>query len=931
MRVSNSLLLGRYLSDLTRAQWNLATLTRQSSTGKAIERPSDNPTTASTSLDLHAALAHLKQYNRNIDDGSSRLSYTETTISEVDSQLQRVRELTVQASNSYLTRSDRTAIAQEVDQLLEHVITISNSNYRGRYIYSGYETLTRAFTSNSNTTDGMTNSVSYRGDTGRIDRNIGIGRDLGVNFSGKDIYLKQTYELLGKQLSPDPLGFNGVVEINDRLFVISPTMTLDQIRDAINSDPEAEVQATVEPGHRLQLASLNSSQPIKVRDIAGSVLSDLGILPEGAFNLAQTTPGVLPLVDSRGAIHDNSATPLAFPLTLTPATQNLVVTLSGAANGGFTQTEVLKLDAVTYNNSAELAAEIQKRADLAFGPDKLLVNDVGGGVLEIETYIQSSAVSVNDLVLGGAAPDGTVDTASTALGFNNLGAAPWQADFAGLDGNDRFTIDLGLSAYRTSSSDETPLDLPVIELNLDGGAAGPATVQDIVDNINDKILKNRYLSGLVEAVNDSGRIRIQTTKKDGSITAADLLLANAVGGPPVPATDTLGNLGFYVDPATGVSSPPVPAMVVGTGAYPPGIAAIAAGVNDQFSIDLGPGSSIDGTDPAAVTLTLTPGAYATALSLANEINAQISLSPVLKNAVIAQVRTVLGVDYVDLVTANSGSRVQSGDLILTDIIPGTLANLGLGAPATPGGGSAAGQGDITLPQNMIDTMLQIRDELLGYAARDSRLLDLLDADGSGLGLFPGFTVRINSDGSSSQFRVQRFTTLQELADQVEAKLGFQLEVSVLRDGTLRLFNPSTQVINDISLEALDDNGNHIAAFEKAFSGLSGDLQYRGELRSTSVYEDESFNHMTDRIGDVDDALETVLATLAVIGSRSKRMEMTQTQNDSVEVNLLEIQSSNDNVDMAETIIRLQEQQNVLQAALGAGAKIIPVNLFDFLN
>jgi len=930
MRISNNLLISRYMSDLTAVQLSISRYLRQTSTGKAFERPSDNPGATAVSLDLHSALAHLTQYNRNIDDGNSRLSYTETTVSEVDTQLQRVRELTVQGSNSYLTRSDRSAIAQEINQLLEHVITISNSNFRGRYIYSGYETLTKSFDINSNTQDGFTNSVTYRGDTGLIDRNIGIGRDLGINFTGKQLYLNRTYELTGKQLSGEPLGFNGAFQINNQLFVVSPTMTLADVRDMINMNTDTEVQATIEPGFRLKLASLNSSLPIKVADIAGTVLSDLGILPEGALNLAQVPAPGLPLTDSRGAIHDNAGAPIVFPLTITTATQDMVVTLAGAANNGFTQTEALKLDAITYNTSAELVAEIQKRADLAFGQEKIIVNDVGAGVIELETYVQSSAVGVNDLRLGGTAPDGTVDTATTALGLNNLGGPPWQADLAGTDGNDRFTIDLGLSAYR-QSGDETPLDLPAIEINLDGGPAGPATVQDIVDNINLKILKNKYLSGLVEAVNDGGRVRIQTTKKDGSIAAGDLLLANAVAGPPLPATDTLGALGFYVDPATGISAPPIPATVFGTAGYPPGTGAIVAGVNDQFSIDLGPGSSIDGTNPAPVTLTLTPGAYGTALALANEINNQIGLSPVLKNAVFAQVRTVAGVDFVDLVTANVGSRVQANDLVLTDIAAGTLANLGLANPAMPGGGTAAGQGIIQQPHNLIDTMIQIRDELLGYAGRHSRLVDMQDADGNTLGLFPGNTIRINSGGTSLSFVVQRFTTLEDLADTIQRQLGFQLEVDVLRDGRIRIFNPTTQVVSGISIDAMDASGNHVTAFEQAFSPLRGNLQYRSELNSESVYEDERFQHLTYRIGDVDDGMETILSTLAVIGSRTKRLEMTSSQNDSVEVNLLEIQTKNDNVDMAETIIKLQEQQNVLRAALGAGAQVLPPSLFDFLK
>ncbi|MCH7472204.1 flagellar hook-associated protein FlgL [bacterium] len=925
MRITQGMMTKNFLSDLAVIQRDIARLQQMAATGRAFERPRDNPSAVATSLDLRAALAYLNQYRRNSDDGLSRLSFTETVVYGVNIQLQRVRELTVQGANTYLTRQDRRAIALETDQLLEQVITLAVSNYRGRYIFSGYKSLTESFALNSNTDDALTNSVTYRGDSGIINRNIGIGRDLGINFSGKEVFLEQTYEMTGKQLSGEPLGFSGVFEINEQLFVVSQAMTIADVRDRINANTETEVRATVTGDHRLVLTSLNSSYAIKVREISGSVLEDLGILPQGAFNLAQSGPA-LPLIDSRGAIHTSA--PVIYPITLTTATQDMVVTLGGAANDGFTQTEVLTLDAITYSSSAEMAAELQKKADLAFGDQKLIVIDLGGGVLEIETFVQSGAVLVGDLVLGGTTSDGTVDTVSDILGFNAVPSVPEVADTPGFDGNDRFTIDLGLGAFRTIG-DEEPLDLPLVEINIDAAVA--LTIDDLVIEINEKILASRLLSGLVEAVNDGGRLRIQTTKQGGSVVAQDLILANAVLGPVAPPTDTLGALGFYVDPLTGVSDPPVPAIVFSTAPFPPGIGAIVAGFNDQLAIDLGPGASNDGTNPPAETITLTPGIYGTAAALAAEINAQIGLSPVLKNAVVATVRSAGGFDFVDIETTNVGSRVQADDLVLSDIVAGTLANLGLLAATTPGGGSADGQGIIELPHNIIDTLIKIRDELFGYAAPTSRLVDLRTEDGASLGLTPGDTITINSDGSSLSFIVQRFTTMQDLADRIEEQLGFQLEVQVLRDGRIEVFNPGTNVVNGISIEAFNQKGGDVALFEEAMSGISGKLVFNAKLRSETVYEDSRFERLTQRIGDMDDGAETILSTLAEIGSRHRRLEMTLAQSDSVEVTLLQIQTKNDFVDMAETIIRLKAKENVLLAALGTGARILTPSLFDFLR
>jgi hypothetical protein len=325
---------------------------------------------------------------------------------------------------------------------------------------------------------------------------------------------------------------------------------------------------------------------------------------------------------------------MGYPITLTTATQTMIVRLSGDANGGYPQTEKITLDALTYNTEAELAAELQQKLDLAFGQDTILAYSLAAGVIQLETCEQGGNVLQGDLVVGLTAPDGTVDTASSVIGFNIAGSAA--AD--GVHGNDRFTIDLGLSAYRVTG-DEEPIDLEPQVINIDASTA--IDLQTLVDDVNAKILDNQYLSGLVEAVvHDDGitqRLRIQTTKQGADVMAEDLVLANAFHDPLTPLTDppnpalahdTLRALGFYRDVNTGISAPPQPAVALGqvdlAGGY-----VVNAGVNDQISVDLGAWSSLDGTNHGPVTLTLIPGAYANGAAMAAEINAQISLSPLL--------------------------------------------------------------------------------------------------------------------------------------------------------------------------------------------------------------------------------------------------------------------------------------------------------------
>src|SRR5690606_7944512 len=115
------------------------------------------------------------------------------------------------------------------------------------------------------------------------------------------------------------------------------------------------------------------------------------------------------------------------------------------------------------------------------------------------------------------------------------------------------------------------------------------------------------------------------------------------------------------------------------------------------------------------------------------------------------------------------------------------------------------------------------------------------------------------------------------AERIEEKLGFQLVVKVLCGGSIRVYNPSSSVINDVKIKSFDAAGQHVTRFEQAFASISGKLSYRTELRSDSAYDDSAFQGMSSRIGDVDKALDGMLSALAQLGSRTRRLELTLTQ------------------------------------------------------
>ncbi len=85
------------------------------------------------------------------------------------------------------------------------------------------------------------------------------------------------------------------------------------------------------------------------------------------------------------------------------------------------------------------------------------------------------------------------------------------------------------------------------------------------------------------------------------------------------------------------------------------------------------------------------------------------------------------------------------------------------------------------------------------------------------------------------------------------------------------------------------------------------------------------------IGTIDAHLENVLAVRAEVGSKINRLELVQKRLENAEISLTKLLSSTQDVDMAETIMDLKNQENVYNASLAGGARIIQPTLVDFLG
>ncbi len=187
MRISTLQAFNNGVAGIQRNYSNATRTQEQISTGNRILTPADDPVASVRLLQLEQQQNVLSQYNSNLTAAKNSLTQEEVTLNSVNTVLQRVRELAVQAGNGALDPQDRKSISAELGEREDELLSLMNTrNARGEYLFSGFQGKTQPFVRAG---DG---SYSYQGDEGQ--RKLQIASSLGIPISdnGKSIFQNVT-------------------------------------------------------------------------------------------------------------------------------------------------------------------------------------------------------------------------------------------------------------------------------------------------------------------------------------------------------------------------------------------------------------------------------------------------------------------------------------------------------------------------------------------------------------------------------------------------------------------------------------------------------------------------------------------------------------------------------------------------------------------
>jgi flagellar hook-associated protein 3 FlgL len=178
MRITSFAIFNQMTRALQAGMKNMFLYSERLSSGKKINKPSDDVYGMMNAMGYKVTLNEIDQYKKNIDNADSQLGLTDTVMSTVGDILSRARELAVQGSTGTQTPANRASIAQEIANLRDEALRLSQTQFRDRYIFSGYKTGTVPFDV----------SFNYQGDANELNVLIDRGSTIALNIKGDEAF-----------------------------------------------------------------------------------------------------------------------------------------------------------------------------------------------------------------------------------------------------------------------------------------------------------------------------------------------------------------------------------------------------------------------------------------------------------------------------------------------------------------------------------------------------------------------------------------------------------------------------------------------------------------------------------------------------------------------------------------------------------------------
>jgi flagellar hook-associated protein 3 FlgL len=179
MRVTNQMMNASLLGNLNNLRARNASLTEQISSGDRITRASEDPGAANDVMRTQSRLQLLTQWGSNLGDAKDWVRSSESALGGITGLLNKAKEIAMVGANGPLEDSVRQPLAAQMDALLDDLVAAMNGKQGDAAMFAGFKTDADPFV-----IDKTTGTVTYNGDTGAMQRDVGPGVTVTANLDG---------------------------------------------------------------------------------------------------------------------------------------------------------------------------------------------------------------------------------------------------------------------------------------------------------------------------------------------------------------------------------------------------------------------------------------------------------------------------------------------------------------------------------------------------------------------------------------------------------------------------------------------------------------------------------------------------------------------------------------------------------------------------
>jgi len=199
MRVTSQTQQRNALNNIFRITENMFNAQKEITSGKKINKPSDDPSGMRDTLALRTNIKQIKQFDRNINSNQLFLSRGESALDSIGVSLSRAKELSMVELGGMSTSETRGYAKTELDNIISKVLQDASAKVKNMYIFSGTNVNTNPF-------EVSASGAVYKGNSDNLMVQIEEGINVKVNIPGS--------EVLGTDLNPDLNTSTSVSDLN---------------------------------------------------------------------------------------------------------------------------------------------------------------------------------------------------------------------------------------------------------------------------------------------------------------------------------------------------------------------------------------------------------------------------------------------------------------------------------------------------------------------------------------------------------------------------------------------------------------------------------------------------------------------------------------------------------------------------------------------